>query len=133
MKFKFKKPVAILISMVVFAIIVTATVTDKTKGKRIRLKNGKGTEKVTLNPSRTYKFVINGKQFTKLSLYLKTKGGGKIQVEIKSPNGKILASGYGRRFTIKNVGSGDYQIRLRNRSKQNVAAGYIKFDGVDGE
>ncbi len=131
MKFKFKKPIAILISMVIFAVIVTATVTDKTKGKRIRLKNGKGTETTTLNPSRTYKFVINGKQFKKLSIYLKTKGG-KIQVEIKSPKGKTLASGYGTRFTIKNIGSGDYQIRLRNRSKQNVVSAYIKFGDIKG-
>ena len=85
--------------------LVTITSYAAIKDKRIRLKNGKGRASTTLNPSRTYKFVINGKQFKKLSINLRTKGG-KIHVEIKSPKGKILASGYGRRFTIKNVGSG---------------------------
>lgn len=102
------------------------------RDKRITLKNGKSKESVSLNPSRTYRLVISGKKFTKLSIELQTKGG-KLQVEIKSPSGKILSSGTGKRFTFKSAEEGDYIITIRNRDKSEAAAGYIKIGDIKGE
>ena len=74
------------------------------------------------------------KEFTKLSINLQTKKG-KIEVVVKSPSGKILSSGTGKSFTIDKrakVEKGDYQIILKNRDKSEIAAGYIKFQGIEG-
>ena len=127
---KVTKKFAAILMISILAVITTAAVKDK----RVRLKNGKSKESVTLNPSRTYRFLINAKEFTKLSINLQTKKG-KIEVVVKSPSGKILSSGTGKSFTIDKrakVEKGDYQIILKNRDKSEIAAGYIKFQGIEG-
>jgi hypothetical protein len=125
---KIAQKLTTILMISILAVIANAAIKDK----RITLRNGKAKENVTLNPSRTYKFVINGKEFKKLSMALQIKGGD-IQVEIKSPSGKTLSSGVGKSFSIKSVEEGDYTITLRNRDKSEAAAGYIKIGDIEGE
>jgi hypothetical protein len=104
------------------------------KDERLTLRNGKGKSEVTLNPSRTYRFLINAREFSTLSVALATKGG-KIEVQIKSPSGKIVASGTGKRFTIrkgKKVEKGDYQIILKNIGNSLASVG-MKLGDIKGE
>jgi len=127
---KLTRQFTIILMISVLAITASAAIKDK----RIRLKSGKSKESVTLNPSRTYRFLISGKEFKNLSITLRTKGG-KIEVVVKSPSGKTISRGLGKSFTIRKgakLEKGDYQIILRNRDKSEVAAGYIKFQGVEG-
>ncbi len=126
MKKTIQKLAAILM-ITTFVIITNAAMKDK----RLTLRNGKAKSNVTLNPSRTYKFVINAKEFSKLSIALKTKGG-KIRVEIKSPSGKTLSNGTGRRFTIKKAEKGDYQIILKNIGNDLAKVG-LKLGDIKGE
>jgi hypothetical protein len=114
----------------ILAIVASAGLKDE----RITLRNGKAKETVTLNPSRTYRFLINAKQFTKLSVELQTKGG-KIQIEIKSPSGKILSSGTGKNFTIGKAEKGekgDYQIILKNIG-DSLSSVSMKLGDIKGE
>ncbi len=109
------------------AIVANAAIKDE----RIRLKNGKSKSEITLNPSRTYKFVISGKQFKTLKIALQSSGG-KFKIEIRSPRSKTLANSTGKNFTVKNIGAGDYQVLVTNLGK-NKRTAIIKFEGVDGE
>lgn len=118
-----------LLMVSILAVIANALVNDG----RIVLKNGKAKEEVTLNPSRTYKFLINSKQFKKLSVELETKGN--IKVVIKAPGGKTLSSGTSKRFTIQNekkTQSGDFQVILKNIGKSPASIG-LKFGDIEGE
>ena len=113
----------------ILAVVANALVNDG----RIVLKNGKAKEEVTLNPSRTYKFLINSKQFKKLSVKLQTSGN--IKFVIKSPAGKTLSSGTSKRFTIqndKNSESGDFQIILKNVGESSASVG-LSAEGIEGE
>ena len=125
MKILQKLSVAMLIS------VITISTYGALKDKRIRLKNGKAKSNVTLNPSRTYRFVISGKEFSKLSIALQTKGG-KIQVVIKSPSGKTLSNSTGRRFNIKKAEKGDYQIILKNIGNK-LSKVYVKLGDIKGD
>ncbi len=117
---------------VILIITAMATVASAAfKDERITLKNGEGRASTTLNPSRTYRFVITGKDFKNLTLDLKTKGG-KIQVEIKSPTGKTLSSGTGNRFRIQKVEEGDYQIILKNVGDSLASVG-LKLGEIKGD
>ncbi len=123
-----QKLLAIL--MMTTLILVSNTVAND---KRLRLKNGKSKESVSLNPSRTYRLLISSKQFNKLLVELQTKG--KIKVTIKSPSGKTLSSGTGKSFTIrkaKKIEKGDYQIILKNVGDSLAAVG-IKVGDIKGE
>lgn len=119
----------LILMIMTLALIANAMTNDK----RIRLKNGKAKENVTLNPSRTYRLLINATQFKKLSIQLQTKG--KIKVVIKTPSGKTLSTGTGKNFTIrkaKKIEKGDYQIILKNVGDSLAAVG-IKVGDIKGE
>lgn len=95
--------------IVALSIVANAAV----KNERIVLKNGKSKSNVTLNPSRTYRFVINSKEFKKLAMALQYKSG-KINIQIKSPSGKIISSSTKKQISFKKLEKGDYQIVLKN-------------------
>ena len=127
---KITQQLVVILMISILAIIANAAVKDK----RITLRNGKSKESVTLNPSRTYRFLISSKDFTKLKISMQTKGG-RIHVVVKSPSGKILSSGMGKSFTITKgakVEKGDYQIILKNRDKSEIAAGFMQLGDIKG-
>jgi hypothetical protein len=127
---KMKAKIQKLLAVIMVLTLATAAAAAL-KEKRIRLKNGKGSETTTLNPSRTYRFVIAGAEFQQLSIDLRSKGG-KIQVEIKSPTGETISSGTGKRFSIKKIEQGDYQIILKNIGNSSATVG-MKLGDIKGE
>ena len=99
--------------------------------ERIQLKNGEAKVEFDLKPGESKQFVISGKQFKNLKISLGTSSKN-IYVRIVSPKSKTLASGLGKSFTVKNVGSGDYQINLKNRDKSSVVGSYLVVGEIKG-
>lgn len=109
------------LSIIIMVMSLSTIANAAIKDERIILKKGKSKSEITLNPSRTYRFVINGKQFKKgLKIALQTSSKN-IHVKIQSPRSKTLTSGIRKSFSIKNVGSGDYQIILKNTGSKSVS------------
>ncbi|NNE98576.1 MAG: hypothetical protein HKN25_06115 [Pyrinomonadaceae bacterium] len=121
------RKISILLIVATFVAGISAAISNE----RIILRNGKSKSEITLNPSRTYRFVISGKQFKSLQIVLQTSSKN-IHVRVQSPESKTLANGVGKQFRIENVGAGDYQIILTNKGK-NKATVLAKYDGIDGE
>ena len=124
---KITQKFTVVLMMATLAIVANAMPNDE----RVTLRNGKGKSNVSLNPSRTYTVIINGKQFRKLKIAIETSSN-KIHIQIKSPNSRTLTSGIRKNFEINNVGAGDYKIIITNKGKRDASA-ILKFDGIDGE